>query len=152
MVDSINLFTAIGTTKVAAYTAWKVFKYWVFSSPYFPVFNSSTRKYGPERTLYLDTFHAVRTFCAGADLPAKLLSIEKTNKRCFVELNLKRIKWSTLQSANPTKWSNTLESLSWNLDSCPFKHGNYLIGGDFNVSIQKANMKNFCERFSLKSS
>ena len=34
------------------HTAWKVFKYGVISGPYFAVF-------GPEITLYLDTFHAV---------------------------------------------------------------------------------------------
>ena len=38
-------------------TAWKVSKYVVFSGPYFPV---NTGKYGPEKTLYLDTFHAVK--------------------------------------------------------------------------------------------
>ena len=30
-----------------------------FSGPYFPVFSSNTGKYGPEKTSYLDTFHAV---------------------------------------------------------------------------------------------
>ena len=34
-------------------TAWKAFRYGVFSSP-------NTGKYGPEKTLYLDTFHAVK--------------------------------------------------------------------------------------------
>ena len=34
------------------YTAWKVSKYGVFSGPYFPAF-------GPEKTPYLETFHAV---------------------------------------------------------------------------------------------
>ena len=33
--------------------AWKVFKYGVFSGPYFPVF-------GPEKTPYLDTLYAVQ--------------------------------------------------------------------------------------------
>ena len=45
-------------------------KYGVFSGPYFPVFwlnkeiysvNPNTGKYGPEKTPYLDTFHAVLT-------------------------------------------------------------------------------------------
>ena len=53
-------------------TAWKMSKYGVISGPYFPVFglnteiygvisvfNLNTRKYGPEITPYLDTFHAV---------------------------------------------------------------------------------------------
>ena len=39
-------------------TAWKVSKYGVFSGPYFPVFGLNTEKYGPEKTAYLDTFHA----------------------------------------------------------------------------------------------
>ena len=34
-------------------------KYGVFSGPYFPVFRPNTRKYGPEKTPYLYTFHAV---------------------------------------------------------------------------------------------
>ena len=34
-------------------------KYRVISGPYFPVFGLNTGKYGPEITLYLDTFHAV---------------------------------------------------------------------------------------------
>ena len=29
-------------------------KYGLFSGPYFPVFELNTRKYGPEKTLYLD--------------------------------------------------------------------------------------------------
>ena len=41
------------------YTAWKVSKYGVLSGPYFPVFSPNTGKYGPEKTPYLDTFHAV---------------------------------------------------------------------------------------------
>ena len=39
-----------------------MFKYGVISGPYFPVFGLYTRKYGPEITLYLDTFHAVIKF------------------------------------------------------------------------------------------
>ena len=34
-------------------------KYGVFSGRYFPVFELNTGKYGPEKTPYLDTFHAV---------------------------------------------------------------------------------------------
>ena len=44
---------------VQSSTAWKVSKYWVFSGSYFPVFSPNTGKYGPEKTLYLDTFYAV---------------------------------------------------------------------------------------------
>ena len=47
-------------------------KYGDFSGPYFavfgrntqiPVFSPNTGKYGPEKTPYLDTFHAVRVNC-----------------------------------------------------------------------------------------
>ena len=34
-------------------------KYGVFSGSYFPVFSPNTGKYEPEKTLYLNTFHAV---------------------------------------------------------------------------------------------
>ena len=40
-------------------TSWKVFKYGVFSGLCFPVFTSNTGKYGPQKTLYLETFHAI---------------------------------------------------------------------------------------------
>ena len=40
-------------------TASKVSEYRVFSGPYFPVFNLNIGKHGPEKTPYLDTFHAV---------------------------------------------------------------------------------------------
>ena len=41
------------------FTAWKVSKYEVFSGPHFSVFSPNTGKYGPEKTPYWDTFHAV---------------------------------------------------------------------------------------------
>ena len=37
----------------------KSVQYGVFSGPYFPAFGLNTGKYGPEKTPYLDTFHAV---------------------------------------------------------------------------------------------
>ena len=41
-------------------TARKVSKYGVFSGPSFPVSGLNPEKYGPEKTPYLDSFHAVR--------------------------------------------------------------------------------------------
>ena len=35
-------------------------KYGVFSGPHFPVFGLTTGEYEPGKTLYLDTFHAVK--------------------------------------------------------------------------------------------
>ena len=40
-------------------TAWKLFKYGVSSGSSFPVFSPNTEEYGPEKTPYLDIFHAV---------------------------------------------------------------------------------------------
>ena len=34
-------------------------KYGVFSGQYFPIFSPNTGKYGPEKTPYLDIFHAL---------------------------------------------------------------------------------------------
>ena len=34
-------------------------KYGAFSGPYFPLFSPNAGKYGREKTLYFDTFHAV---------------------------------------------------------------------------------------------
>ena len=45
--------------KAITFTEWKLSKYGVFSGLYFPVFSPDTGKYGPEKTLYLDPFHAV---------------------------------------------------------------------------------------------
>ena len=87
------------------------------------------------------------------DLPAKLLSIDRTNDSGFVQLNLKRTKWLISYSNNPNKSNiySHLESLSRNLDLFSSKYENYLVVGNFNVSVEEANIKNFCERFSLKN-
>ena len=37
-----------------------VSKYGVFSGSYFSIFSPNTGKYGPEKTPYLNTFHAVK--------------------------------------------------------------------------------------------
>ena len=49
-------------------TAWKLFKYEVFSGRSFPIFGLNMEiygvnigKYGPEKAPYLDTFHAVQS-------------------------------------------------------------------------------------------
>ena len=44
---------------IQSYIAWKVSKYRVISSPYFPVLSPNTEKYGPQITSYLDAFHTV---------------------------------------------------------------------------------------------
>ena len=51
------LMSKVGQNSTA--TPWNVSKCGVISGPYFPVFGLNTGKYRPERTPYLDTFHAV---------------------------------------------------------------------------------------------
>ena len=62
-------------------------KYGVFSGPYFPalglnteiyfVFSTNTRKYGPEKTPYLDTFHRMNDAVKQKDYDASNL-LEKS--------------------------------------------------------------------------
>ena len=54
-----NKITSATLTLRYKYTAWNMSKYGVISGPYFPVFSLNRGKYGPETTLYLNTFHAV---------------------------------------------------------------------------------------------
>ena len=42
-----------------------------FSGTYFPVFGLNTEKYGPEKTPYFDTFHAVIFFLRNAIEPGE---------------------------------------------------------------------------------
>ena len=46
--------------KTMTNTAWKVSKHGVFSGPCFPEFAVNTKKYGPEKIPYLETFHVVK--------------------------------------------------------------------------------------------
>ena len=50
------------------YTAWEVSKYGIFSGPYFPVFGMNTRKYGPQKTPYLNTFQSAKDYKFGRKL------------------------------------------------------------------------------------
>ena len=69
-------------------TAWKVSKYRVISGSYFPefglntqrylsVFSPHARKYGPQKTPYLDTFHAL--------YEVNQLLYRSNQRRCFVK-------------------------------------------------------------------
>ena len=54
-----NHFPLIQSALTNEFTRFKVSKYRVSSVPCFPVFGPNTGKYGPQKTPYLDTFHAV---------------------------------------------------------------------------------------------
>ena len=51
--------SSLAFREVLASTEWKVSKYGVLSGPYFPVFSPGAGKCRPEKTPYLDTFHAL---------------------------------------------------------------------------------------------
>ena len=77
-------------------------KYGVFSGPYFPVFGLNTGKYGPEKTPYLDTFHAVKVNWKRKHAPYTVISLIKAN---LIEMT--------------TKNTSSTESLNWNKRRCP---------------------------------
>ena len=92
---------------------WKLSKYRVIFGPYFPVFSPNKGKYGPEKTPYLDTFHAVwddKVLSWKINLfPCKLLSllkkplISKTVKPssiirwCYCCWKLTQINWFSIK-------------------------------------------------------
>ena len=78
-------------------------------------------------------------------LPAKHLSIDRMNESCFVELNLKHTKRIISCSYNPNRSNiySHLDSLSRNVDLCSSKYDNYLVLGNFNVSVEEDNIKTF---------
>ena len=49
-------------------------KYGVFSGPYFPVFGVNTGNYGPEKTPYLDIFHAILEMHSLSNIDAEVYS------------------------------------------------------------------------------
>ena len=81
------------------------------------------------------------------------MSVYKYNESCYVEIILKKSKWLTNYTYNPTKntISSHLESLSWYLDLNTSKFENILVIGDLNISMENNNMKHFCESCNLKS-
>ena len=57
--DQSCIMNSVMVRNTVSPTVWKMFKYGFFSGPYFPLFGVNTRKYGPEKTPYMDSFHAV---------------------------------------------------------------------------------------------
>ena len=79
-------------------TAWNGSNYGVISGPYFPVFGQNTeiylRKYGPEITPYLDTFHAVKRTQTLTKIYDETIFISC----CWFYICLKRIYFATLSN------------------------------------------------------
>ena len=103
-----------------------------FSGPYFPVFSLNTRKYGPEKTPYLATFHAVYVLwkfecnCMhGLFCIADLSELGRKNylfwfyffhwaakmKQSITIMNLKKKVFILKRHRNSWKWRQTIEIL-----------------------------------------
>ena len=78
-------------------------------------------------------------------LPAKRLSIDRTNESYFVELNLKHTKRiiSCSYNLNRSNVYSHLDCLSRNVDLYSSKYDKYLVLGNFNVSVEEDNIKTF---------
>ena len=85
-------------------TVQKVSKYGDFSGPYFPLFGLNAGKYGPEKTPYLDTFHAVNsviftvtlTFTPKAGILLKVITVVRIeNLALFTGTSIYSIRKST---------------------------------------------------------
>ena len=80
-IGSPDRFSSSTEPRYVTVTASKVSKYGVFSGPYFPVF-------GPEKTPYLDTFHAVVWYCLICTAPYLISRLLSFFSRFFVSNNV----------------------------------------------------------------
>ena len=88
------------------------------------------------------------------DIPSNNLKIEFLPIEGFyVELKLRSKNWLTNCSCNPNRNAigNHLEALSDFLDFHSSSYNNIIILGDFNVGVEKLNMKTFCKNYSLQN-
>ena len=89
-----------------------------------------------------------------ADIPSNLLAFEdKPIESLFIELNLQNTKILINCSYNPHKSEikKHLTALRNSLDLCSSDYEKILILSHFNVDIEEANMKSFCENYNRKS-
>ena len=81
------------------------------------------------------------------DIPTNLI------ERFYVEMNLCKDKWLINCSYNPHKnmIGNHLRALSEKLDIYSTSYDNFIILGDFNIEMEEQEIKDFCDKYSLKS-
>ena len=87
------------------------------------------------------------------DIPSNLIALkDKPIERLFAEFNFENTRTLINCSYNPQlflkKYSTALRN---SLDLHSSKYEQILILGDFNVEIEEAYMKSFCENYNLKS-
>ena len=88
------------------------------------------------------------------DIPTNLTEVEtKPIEGFYVEINLRNDKWLINCSYNPHKnmIGNHLRALSEKLDIYSTSYDNFIILGDFNIEMEKQQIKDFCDNYSLKS-
>ena len=88
------------------------------------------------------------------DIPSRVLSLNKSIKSLFIELNFRKKKWLLCRSYN-TNRSNISRRLgllrrrSLDLYSAEYEH--FIIVGDFNTEVTQTSMKVFCDSYEFKS-
>ena len=81
----------------------------------------------------------------------KLLAKSNDVESILIEINLRNTKWLLLGGYNPSQHSisHFLNYVSRNLDKCIPNYDNLILLGDFNSTIDKKQMKDFCQQFNL---
>ena len=90
----------------------------------------------------------------GEDIPIKLPSVEPLPKECFfVEINLRKRKWSVCCSYRPHKdnISNHLQLIREKLDLYSSNYESIIFVRDFDSEIIHKCMNDFCESYNLIS-
>ena len=90
---------------------------YVISGPYFPVFGLNTEEYGPEKTPYLDNFHAV--ICIDLHCTARLAKFQTSSAMIIVRVSSDILHF--LSNIFHTQNSYFLSSSEWSL--APWKYG-----------------------------
>ena len=89
------------------------------------------------------------------DIPSKFISVRSLHdiEILVIEINLRKRKWALLGSYNPHR-SNIkyhVECLNRILDEISTQYDNYIVFGDFNVSVEEDSMDQFCNLNDLKN-
>ena len=120
----------------------------------FPLGNFLIGVFGKPYRLDPDSFGGGILLYVREDIPANLIEVKtKLTEGFYVEINLRNDKWLINCSYNPHKnmIGNHLRALSEKLDIYSTSYDSFIILGDFNVEMEKQQIKEFCDNYSLKS-
>ena len=87
------------------------------------------------------------------DIPSKLLNTDLSIEGFFAEIRLGKKKWLLCSSYNAKKnlIANHLNCIGRNLDLQLGQYENFILMGDFNVELNDASMKDFCQIYGCKN-